>query len=170
MRLARRRFIQAGPPGAPPRRAVSSTAARAAGAKLRNLDARASSFCRRSFPSSSPARCRRARAPRTAIGETIEAFDRALSGLEPAIQDEIGRCCGCCSIAPTRIAVAGVWPPWREASAERSRDSCAAGATAARAQALRLPRAHAAHPGRVVRQRRVVGRDRLSGPARGARG
>ena len=58
-----------------------------------------------------------ARARAEAIGETVEAFDRAVAGLAPAIQDEIGDLLGLLAFPPTRIAVAGLWPRWSEASA-----------------------------------------------------
>ena len=58
-----------------------------------------------------------ARARADAIGETVEAFDRAVGGLAPAIQDEIGDLLALLAFPPTRIAVAGLWARWSEASA-----------------------------------------------------
>lgn len=51
-----------------------------------------------------------------AIGETVEAFHRAVSRLAPAIQEEIGDLFGLLAWAPTRFLVAGVGSPWPEAS------------------------------------------------------
>ena len=53
-----------------------------------------------------------------AIKETVEAFQRAVSGLTPAVQDEIGQLLSLLAFAPTRILVAGVGSPWSAASAE----------------------------------------------------
>ena len=52
----------------------------------------------------------------TAIREVVEAFDRAVSGLSPAIQKEIDALLSLLRYAPTRIALAGVWPSWESAS------------------------------------------------------
>lgn len=53
-----------------------------------------------------------------AIREVVEAFDRAVSGLSPAVQLEIDDLLGVLRFAPTRMAFAGVWSPWDEASTE----------------------------------------------------
>ena len=53
-----------------------------------------------------------------AINETGEAFRRAVSGLAPAVQEEIGQLLSLLAFAPTRVLVAGVGSPWAEAGAE----------------------------------------------------
>lgn len=53
-----------------------------------------------------------------AIGEVVAAFDRAVHGLSPAVQGEIGDLLGLLHFAPTRIALAGVSSPWEEASVD----------------------------------------------------
>lgn len=55
---------------------------------------------------------------REAIREVVEAFDRAVTGLSPAVQAEIGQLLGLLGFAPTRIVLAGVTTPWEEASVE----------------------------------------------------
>jgi len=52
-----------------------------------------------------------------AIGETVEAFHRAVGGLAPAIQDEVGDLLALLAFPATRILVAGVVPAWRDADA-----------------------------------------------------
>ena len=118
MRRARRRFIQAGAAGA----ALLAMVAlldrpRAQGATpLRNLDARTVELLEALVPVVLAGALPGGPDRPAAIRETIEAFDRALSGLDPGIQDEIAQMLGLLVYAPTRIAVAGVWPAWREAS------------------------------------------------------
>ena len=56
------------------------------------------------------------RARGEAIDETVQAFQRAVGALAPAIQDEIGELLALLAFAPTRVFVAGVWPRWSEAS------------------------------------------------------
>ena len=121
MRTSRRRFIQAGAAGlallAAVRRLDHPYAAPVS--KLKKLDARTVEFLEAvvpvvlagGLPSDAVERS-------AAIAQTIEGFDRALTGLDPGIQDEIGQMLGVLLYAPTRITVAGVWSPWREASAE----------------------------------------------------
>ena len=43
--------------------------------------------------------------------EVVEAFDRAVSGLSLAIQDELVQLFSFLSFAPTRLAFAGLWAP-----------------------------------------------------------
>ena len=43
-----------------------------------------------------------------AIEETVDAFARAVNGLAPAIQEEIGEMLSLLSFAPTRFAMAGI--------------------------------------------------------------
>ena len=54
----------------------------------------------------------------SAIREVVEAFDRAVSGLSPAVQKEIDGLLSVLRYAPTRIALAGVWSSWEAASPE----------------------------------------------------
>lgn len=51
-----------------------------------------------------------------AIQEVVEAFDRAVSGLSPAIQDEIDDLLGVLRFGPTRLALTGLWAPLETAS------------------------------------------------------
>ena len=46
-----------------------------------------------------------------AVTEVVEAFDRAVSGLAPAVQEEIGQLFSLLDFAPSRIALAGLWSP-----------------------------------------------------------
>jgi hypothetical protein len=50
-----------------------------------------------------------------AISETLAAFDRAVSGLAPAIQEELMQLFSFLNFAPSRFAVTGVWAPIDEA-------------------------------------------------------
>lgn len=52
-----------------------------------------------------------------AIGEVVDAMDRAVAGLSPAVQEEVQQLLSLLTFAPTRALVAGVWKPWREATA-----------------------------------------------------
>ncbi len=54
----------------------------------------------------------------SAIREVLEAFDRAVSGLSPAVQKEIDELLSVLRYAPSRVALAGVWTPWEDASLE----------------------------------------------------
>jgi hypothetical protein len=53
-----------------------------------------------------------------AISETLAAFDRAVSGLAPAVQDELTQLFSFLNFAPTRIAFAGLLAPIDEAPSE----------------------------------------------------
>lgn len=55
-------------------------------------------------------------ARRIARRETVEAFDRAIAGLTPAVRDEIGELFALLSLAPARIIAAGIVSSWDEAS------------------------------------------------------
>ena len=50
--------------------------------------------------------------------DTVEAFDRAISGLAPSVQEEIAQLFSFLGFAPTRLAFAGLWVPIEEAPAE----------------------------------------------------
>jgi hypothetical protein len=51
-----------------------------------------------------------------AIRETVEAFDRAVSGLAPAVQEEIAQLFSLLALAAGRFVVAGVRSAWAEAT------------------------------------------------------
>lgn len=51
-----------------------------------------------------------------AIRETVEAFDRAVSGLSASVQEEVAQLFSFLSFAPTRIGFAGLWVPLDEAT------------------------------------------------------
>jgi len=57
-------------------------------------------------------------ARRIAIREVVEAFGRAVSGLAPAVQEEIAQLFSLLGLAPARMLLAGVWTTWDEASPE----------------------------------------------------
>ena len=120
MRLGRRRFIQAGIAGAALLTLVGfvDRARAQPNTRLRHLDLRGVELLRALVPvvlaGALPGGPERA----GAVAQVVEAFDRALSGLEPAIQDEIGQMLALLVFAPTRIMVAGVSSPWKDASAE----------------------------------------------------
>jgi hypothetical protein len=50
-------------------------------------------------------------ARRAAIADTVAAFDRAVAGLAPPVQKEIGELFSFLHTAPLRIAVTGLWSP-----------------------------------------------------------
>jgi hypothetical protein len=50
-----------------------------------------------------------------AIREVVEAFDQVVAGLSPAVRAELHDLFGLLGFAPMRIALAGLWSPWREA-------------------------------------------------------
>ncbi|HUP28673.1 MAG TPA: hypothetical protein VM122_00770 [Usitatibacter sp.] len=53
----------------------------------------------------------------SALHEVVEAFDRAISGLAPAVRGEIDQLLGTLRLRPARWALTGVWDPLEEASA-----------------------------------------------------
>jgi hypothetical protein len=53
-----------------------------------------------------------------AVRETVEAFDRAVSGLTPSVQEEVGQLFSFLAFAPTRVGFAGLWVPVEEATPE----------------------------------------------------
>ncbi len=55
-------------------------------------------------------------ARQVAINEVVEAFDRTVAGLSPAIQKEVEQLLSLLTFSPTRRLVAGVSKPWNEAS------------------------------------------------------
>ena len=120
MRRGRRQFIQAGAAGAALLAVVAlvdSPRAQPA-AKLRVLDARGVELIEALAPVVLAGALPGGGERKAALAEVVEAFDRALAGLEPAIQGEIAQMFSLLLFAPTRVTVAGVWPAWRDASAE----------------------------------------------------
>lgn len=63
------------------------------------------------LPADAPARS-------AAVRETTAAFDRAVSGLSPAVQEEIGQLFSLLGLAAGRFIVAGVRSSWAEATGE----------------------------------------------------
>jgi hypothetical protein len=53
-----------------------------------------------------------------AIRETVEGFDRAVSGLSLPVQKEVDQLFGVLRFAPTRLAFTGLWQPVEESSPE----------------------------------------------------
>jgi len=53
-----------------------------------------------------------------AVREVVEAFDRAVSGLSPAVRGEIADLLGVLGFGPTRLALTGMWGPIEDASGE----------------------------------------------------
>ena len=53
-----------------------------------------------------------------AIREVVEAFDRAVSGLSPAVQREIEDLLSLLRYAPTRIAFTGIGSSWEDAEVQ----------------------------------------------------
>jgi hypothetical protein len=120
MKTGRRRFIQAGIAGAALLVSVRwlDRAGGAWGAPQGGLERRSIDVIRALVPvvlagalPSQPAEHARA------IEETVEAFDRAVGGLAPAIQEEIAQMLSLLSFAPTRVAMTGITSSWREADA-----------------------------------------------------
>jgi hypothetical protein len=59
-----------------------------------------------------------AAARKRAIDETVEAFDRAVAGLAPAVQKEVGELFSILRFPPTRLLFTGLWSPLEESTAE----------------------------------------------------
>ena len=55
-------------------------------------------------------------ARQVAINEVVEAFDRTVAGLSPAMQKEVDELLSLLTLSVSRRFVAGVSKPWREAS------------------------------------------------------
>lgn len=51
------------------------------------------------------------------VRETVEAFDRAVAGLAPAVQKEIGQLFSLLAFAPARLIFTGLWSPLHASSA-----------------------------------------------------
>jgi hypothetical protein len=121
--LTRRQFIKVGIAGAALLAAARfADRPRAAAASYRALDEQGAAMIAALIPvvlsGVLPAEAdARARAQQ----EVLDAFDRAVSGLSPAIQEEIGQLFSFLSFAPTRITVAGLWSPLAESTPEEIR-------------------------------------------------
>ena len=61
-------------------------------------------------------------AKRQAIAETVEAFDRAVAGLSPAVQKEVEELFSILRFAPTRLMFTGLWAPVEESSPQEIAD------------------------------------------------
>ena len=85
-----------------PLRALDARAARIAGALVPVVLADA-------LPSAPDAR-------KAATREVVEAFDRAVSGLAPAVQSEIADLFGLLGFAPSRVLFTGIMGAWEDAS------------------------------------------------------
>jgi hypothetical protein len=57
-----------------------------------------------------------AAARHAALREVVSAFDRAVAGLTPAVQEEIAQLFSLLGLSAGRFIVAGVRSPWREAT------------------------------------------------------
>lgn len=64
-----------------------------------------------SLPEETQARAR-------AVREVVEAFDRAVAGLRPAVQKEVDQLFGILRFPPARLAFTGLWAPVEESSHE----------------------------------------------------
>ena len=62
-----------------------------------------------SLPQEGPARERATR-------EIVEAFDRAVAGMSPAVQKEVDQLFGVMRFAPSRLAFTGLWKPVEEST------------------------------------------------------
>jgi len=115
--LTRRRFIQVGVAGAALLGTVRWLDAHSASPAA--LDARAAEVIRALVPVVLAGSLPTDAATRTrAIDETVDAFGRAVRGLAPAIQEEIGEMLSLLSFMPTRLAMTGISAGWPEASAD----------------------------------------------------
>lgn len=118
--ITRRRFLQVGLAGAAVLAAAAILDRRPEGGPWRALDPRvvplmgaiAGVVLEGSLPAEPAARS-------TAVREVVEAFDRAVAGLSPSVQDEIGQLLALLRILPTRLALTGIASPLEEAPPAR---------------------------------------------------
>ncbi len=118
----RRRFLQVGLAGATVLAAAALLERRkpVSGAPYRVLDPESASLVGAlvpvvlagALPDAAPQR-------QAAIREVVEGFDRAVSGLEPSVRDEIDQLLGVLRFAPTRLALAGMAAPLDQASPQQ---------------------------------------------------
>lgn len=124
--LTRRRFLQVGLAGA----VVLGAAAilhrpepqyRSGSLALKMLDAEGAALIAALAPAIlAGALPTEADSRRIAISEVVDAFDRALAGLSPAVQEELQQLVTLLTFAPSRALVAGVWTPWDKVSPEEA--------------------------------------------------
>ena len=62
------------------------------------------------------AMARDAAAIRRAVDETVEAFDRAVAGLSPAVQKEVDELFSILRFPPARLMFTGLWSPLEEST------------------------------------------------------
>jgi hypothetical protein len=115
----RRQFIKVGIAGAALFAAVRylDRPLAAPSTSYRALDANAAKIVRALIPvvlagSLPPDDAARART----VNEVLAAFDRAVSGLAPAVQEELAQLFSFLNFAPARITVGGLWSPVEETS------------------------------------------------------
>jgi hypothetical protein len=119
--LSRRQFIQVGVAGAAilaAARWLDRSEAAAAPAPYRFLDARGAAATAAlipvivtTLPTETAARAR-------AIEETVSAFDRAVSGLSPAVRKEVDELFSILRFTPMRVMLTGLWAPLEESPQE----------------------------------------------------
>lgn len=119
--LSRRRFLQVGVAGLAVLVAVRLLEGRRTGAgAFRVLDPASAGLVAALVPVVLDGALPASGASRAAaIREVVEGFDRAVSGLSPAVRDEIDQLLGILRFAPSRFALAGLWSPLEQAPAER---------------------------------------------------
>lgn len=124
MKVSRRRFLQVGAAGAVALAAAhflnrGGPAPSMGSLDLRALDGKAAALIAALAPVIlDGALPDEAASRQIAINEVVEAFDRGLAGLSPAVQDELQQLLSLLTFAPTRALVAGVWKPWHAAGPE----------------------------------------------------
>jgi hypothetical protein len=118
----RRQFIKVGIAGGlvlAGARWLDRPQAAAVQAGLRFLDARGASMVAALVPVVlAGALPTEAAARRTAVDETVGAFDRAVAGLSPAVRKEVEELFAILRFAPTRLVFTGLWSSLEESPAE----------------------------------------------------
>ena len=90
-----------------------------AAANFRFLDERSASAAAALIPVVLDGALPKDAAPRKrAIDETVEAFDRAVAGLSPAVQKEVDELFSILRFPPIRLMFTGLWSPLEESSAQ----------------------------------------------------
>ncbi|HET7731293.1 MAG TPA: hypothetical protein VFK48_14785 [Usitatibacter sp.] len=119
--VTRRTFLQVGLAGtALLALAGACEKARPAAGSLRFLDADSAALLAAVVPVVLAGALPADEAPRrAAVREVVEAFDRAVAGLAPAVQDEIDELLGTLRFRPARLLVGGPWAPLHESPPER---------------------------------------------------
>jgi hypothetical protein len=119
--LSRRRFIAAGVLGAAALAGAgwwTLARRRPATAPGRALDAQALAIVAAIVPAMLGPALPGGSERSVAIRETVDGVDRAVAGLLPAAQREVGQLFALLSLSPARQAFAGVAPDWPDASEE----------------------------------------------------